>query len=67
MHRNRPYEDRGAQKYFWIWPLGYRFHLFPAHRCSSVIKFQIRLECASVNRSNVLLISKAYFSANQMN
>ena len=38
--------------------------LFPAHRCPSVIKFQIRLECASVNRSNVLLISKVYFPAN---
>ena len=35
--------------------------LFPAHRCPSVIKFQIRLECASVNRSNVLLISKVTF------
>ena len=35
--------------------------LFPAHRRPSVTKFQIRLECASVNRSNVLLISKAYF------
>ena len=41
--------------------------LFPAHRCPSVIKFQIRLECASENRSNVLLISKAYFPANKMN
>ena len=41
--------------------------LFPAHRCPSVIKFQIRLEWASVNRSNVLLISKAYFPANEMN
>ena len=38
--------------------------LFPAHRCPYVIKFQIRLECESVNReSNVLLISKAYFPA----
>ena len=37
------------------------------HRCPSVIKFQIRLECATVNRSNVLLISKAYFPANKMN
>ena len=35
--------------------------LFPAHRCPSAIKFQITLECASVSRSNVLLISKAYF------
>ena len=42
--------------------------LFPAHRCPSVIKFKIRLECASVNRSNVLLISKAYFPAkNELN
>ena len=41
--------------------------LFPAHRCSSVIKFQVRLEYASVNRSNVLLISKAYFPANEKN
>ena len=41
--------------------------LFPAHRCPSVIKFQITLECAGVNRSNVLLISKAYFPANKMN
>ena len=41
--------------------------LFPAHRCPSVIKFQIRLECSSVNRPNVLLISKAYFPANKMN
>ena len=32
--------------------------LFPAHRCPSAIKFKIRLECASVNWSNVLLISK---------
>ena len=29
--------------------------LFPAHRCPSAIKFKIRLECASVNWSNVLL------------
>ena len=41
--------------------------LFPAHRCPSAIKFQIRLECASVNRSNVFLISNAYFPANKMN
>ena len=42
--------------------------LFPAHRCSSVIKFQRRLECASVNRSNLLLISnQASFPANKMN
>ena len=41
--------------------------LFPAHRCPSAIKFKIRLECASVNWSNVLLISKAYFPANKMN
>ena len=41
--------------------------LFPARRCPSVIKFQIRLECAGVNRSNVLLISKANFPANKMN
>ena len=37
--------------------------LFPARRCPSVIKFKIRLECASVNRTNVLLVSKAYFPA----
>ena len=37
--------------------------LFPAHRCPSAIKFKIRLECASVNWSNVLLISKASFLA----
>ena len=42
-------------------------NLFPVQRRPSVIKFQIRLECASVNRPNVLLISKAYFSANKMN
>ena len=41
--------------------------LFPTHRCPSAIKFKIRLECASVNWSNVLLISKAYFPANKMN
>ena len=41
--------------------------LFPAHRCSSAKKFEIRLECASVIWSNVLLISKAYFPANEMN
>ena len=41
--------------------------LFPAHRCPSVIKFQVRLECASADRSNVLLISKAYFPAYKMN
>ena len=41
--------------------------LFPAHRCPSVIKFKIRLECARVNWSNVLLISRAYFPANKMN
>ena len=43
--------------------------LFPAHRCPSVIKFQIRLECASMNRSklNVLLIPKAHFPANKIN
>ena len=41
--------------------------LFPAHRCPSAIKFKIRLECARVNRSNVLLISTAYFPANKMN
>ena len=41
--------------------------LVPAHRCPSAIKFKIRLECASVNWSNVLLISKAYFPANKMN
>ena len=55
---------------------------FPAHRCPCVIsngnwtewsfvivmiKFQIRPECASVNRSNVLLIFKSYFPANKMN
>ena len=39
--------------------------LFPAHRCPSTIKFKIRLECANVNRSNVLLISKVYFPANK--
>ena len=31
--------------------------LFPAHRCPSAIKFKIRLECVSVNWSNVLLNS----------
>ena len=41
--------------------------LFPAHRCPSVIKFKIRLECASVIWSDVLLISKASFPANKMN
>ena len=41
--------------------------LFPPPRCPSVIKFKIRLECARVNRSNVLLISTAYFPANKMN
>ena len=42
--------------------------LFPAHRCSfAIIKFKIRLEYASVNWSNVLLICKAYFPANKMN
>ena len=41
--------------------------LVPAHRCPSAIKFKIRLEWASVNWSNVLLISKAYFPANKMN
>ena len=41
--------------------------LFPAHRCPAAVKFKIRLECASVNWSNVLLISKAYFPANEMN
>ena len=41
--------------------------LFPGHKCPSAIKFKIRLEYASVNRSNVLLISKAYFPANKMN
>ena len=41
--------------------------LFPAHRCPSAIKFKVRLGCASVNWSNVLLISKAYFPANKMN
>ena len=37
--------------------------LFPAHKykCPSAITFKIRLECASVNWSTVLLISKAYF------
>ena len=34
--------------------------LYPAHRCPSAVKFKIRLECACVNWSNVLLISKAY-------
>ena len=38
---------------------------FSAHGCHSVIKFQVRLQCASVNRSNVLVISKAYFPANK--
>ena len=46
---------------------GHAPDLFPAHRCPSVIKFKIRLEYASVNRSNVLLISKAYFPAKKMN
>ena len=32
--------------------------LFAAHRCPSTIRFKIRLECASVNWSNFLLISK---------
>ena len=42
--------------------------LFPAHRsCPSAIKFKIRLECPSVNWSNVLLISKAYIPTNKMN
>ena len=41
--------------------------LFPAHRCPSAKKFKIRLECASVNWSNVLLISKVSFPANKMN
>ena len=40
-------------------------NLFPALRCPSAIKFKIRLECTSVNRSNVLLISKVYFPANK--
>ena len=42
--------------------------LFPAHRCPSAIKFKIRLECASVNLSNVRIISKpgAYFPVNKM-
>ena len=39
--------------------------LFPAHRCPSSIKFKIRLERASMNWSNVLLISKAYFPLNK--
>ena len=41
--------------------------LFPAYRCPSAIKVKIRLEYASVNWSNVLLISNAYFPANKMN
>ena len=41
--------------------------LLPAHRCPSAIRFKIRLECASVNWSNVLVISTAYFPANEMN
>ena len=41
--------------------------LFPAHRCPSAIKFKVRLGCASVTWSNVLLISKAYFPVNKMN
>ena len=41
--------------------------LFPAHRCSFAIKFKIRLECAIVNWSNVVLFCKAYFPANKMN
>ena len=41
--------------------------LFPAHRCPSAIKFKIRLESASVNWSNVLLISNASFPVNKMN
>ena len=41
--------------------------LFPARSCPSAIKFEIRLECASVNSPKVLLISKAYFPANKMN
>ena len=39
--------------------------LFPAHRCP-FIKIKERLECANVNRSN-LLNSKAIFPANKMN
>ena len=42
------------------------FSLFPAQRCPSAIKFKKWLECASVNWSNVLLISKAYFPARQI-
>ena len=34
--------------------------LFPSHGCPSAIKFKIRLEWASVNWSNLFLISKAY-------
>ena len=40
--------------------------MYDSH-CPRVIKFQIRLECASVNLSNVLVISKAYFPPNKMN
>ena len=39
--------------------------LFPTYRCPSATKFKIRLECASVNWSNVLLISKVYFPVNK--
>ena len=43
--------------------------LFLAHKCPSAIKLKKKkgLECASVNWSNVLLISKAYFLVNKMN